>query len=527
MQADVLPDFEAVLELERKETVFQSRSVRVLGVALALGVVGNWLFFDMELGLNIGLYITLVVGTAFALLHYFKRPVVLHHAVFALPAVVFALLLGVRLAPPLFLFNGMMLAGSLFVVVRYTGTPKFLGGHWTILFRDAIRTAMISWVEGPMMILSHSTGWLKDVDLDNRHLANAKAVLRGLAITLPVLLIFGLLLSSADMVFGDLLNQSLSWAIPDNPFAQFVLTAVFTWFCLTIFKLLLFHQDVQTPEAAPRAESKSRGFRLTMIEATMLLGSVDVMFLAFVLIQARYLFGGEANITAQGYTYAEYARRGFYELVAVSVMTIGLILALDAWTFRKRAIERYFRLLVGGLIVLTMVLLVAAFRRLNLYENAYGYTRIRVMSAVFMLWLALLLSVLPVAIVRRQHRVFYIASIIIALCFVLTLNLINMDGFIASRNIARFEQTGKLDVPYLLSLSDDAVPALADLVENPRLDENERPVLLNGLAWKLYNLDRDRAQRGTFGFHVGRERAWRALNPYRETLEEYIYPSPS
>jgi hypothetical protein len=274
-------------------------------------------------------------------------------------------------------------------------------------------------------------------------------------------------------------------------------------------------------DSVPR--EKPRRFRLNMIEASTVSGSVNFLFVAFVAVQARYFFGGEANITAQGYTYAEYARRGFYELLAVSCMTMALLVALESLTYRKREEERLFRGLVTLMVTLTFVILIAAFRRSNLYENAYGYTRIRVMSGTFMIWLAVLLGVLLVAIVRHRRALFWTSCIVTGLGFILTLNLMNMDGFIASHNIARFEESGKLDVGYLLSLSDDAVPTVATLIDNRDLETSDRVQLLNGLGVRLAELDRDRETRGLFGYHVGKARAWQALDNYRQLLPPYVY----
>ncbi len=110
---------------------------------------------------------------------------------------------------------------------------------------------------------------------------------------------------------------------------------------------------------------------------------------------------------------------------------------------------------------------------------------------------------------------------IAGLGFVLTLNVMNMDGFIAAHNIARFAESGKLDVGYLLTLSDDALPTIAPLVENPNLDAAEREHLLRGLGMRLYALDRDRETRGLFGYHLGKQRARKALNAYRYALRPY------
>jgi hypothetical protein len=253
----------------------------------------------------------------------------------------------------------------------------------------------------------------------------------------------------------------------------------------------------------------------------MVLGSVDVLFVAFVLIQIRYFFGGKANITAQGYTYSEYARRGFYELLAASLMTMLLVVVLDAITHRKRDKEITFRTLSIVMITLTMVMLASAFQRLRLYEDAYGFTRLRVMSGVFMIWLVALFIVLTVQILGHRQQLFWLGCLAAGLCFVFTLNVMNMDGYIASRNIARFDKTGKLDVTYLLSLSDDAIPAIAQLLDRPGLaDEHE--LILVRLGQRLYELDRDRAARDWPGYHFGKARAWRALDEYRAVLKPYM-----
>ncbi len=206
-------------------------------------------------------------------------------------------------------------------------------------------------------------------------------------------------------------GRVLAFFLPDSMpglIEQGMLIAAFSVIGLTVFWTMLGKTPIVWSDPSQRA--KTRPFRLNMIEASMLLGSVNVLFIAFVVIQARYFFGGEANITDQGYTYAEYARRGFYELLAVSCMTMALLVTLEALTSRKREEENVFRALVALMVGLTLVILVAAFQRLSLYEDAYGYTRIRVMSSTFMIWLALLLSALLVAILWHRRVLFWAAA---------------------------------------------------------------------------------------------------------------------
>jgi hypothetical protein len=477
------------------------------------------------LGLNIPLFMLICLIFAAGQMLFFQRKLVLKNVIFAVPGLIFSALLSVFTAPELLLFNMMMMFGALFLVLRYASTPRFMGGNLMASVLALLQATMIGWLEGPLHILVQSYEWFRRLRLSNQQAANASAALRGVLIALPIVTLFGLLLASADAVFGDGLYSVVNALAPDHPatiIAQLVLTSIFAWGGMAGFKMLLLGPIIGSLEELAKSEKKKGGFRLTMIESTIILGSVDVLFLAFVLVQGRYLFGGEANINATGYTYAEYARRGFYELLAVSVMTMALVIGLDVWTRRKRDREYQFRSLSITMIALSIVILVAALRRLNLYEDAYGFTRIRVMSGVFMGWLAILFFALIRDIIWRRQRFFWIACVVTAMGFVLTLNAINMDGFIASRNIDRYEETGTLDATYLVRLSDDAMPAVVRLLDDPNLSVGQREILLRGLGARLYSLDLEYNSRGLLEFHFGKSRARNALDDYRDVLEPYI-----
>src|SRR6185369_16696657 len=102
--------------------------------------------------------------------------------------------------------------------------------------------------------------------------------------------------------------------------------------------------EVEAGDSAPQASASSNPataakprkkiFSIGIIESLIVLGSVDLLFAAFVLIQFAYFFGGQRNISLEGLTYSDYARRGFFELVAVSVLTLALVLLLEGATLR-------------------------------------------------------------------------------------------------------------------------------------------------------------------------------------------------
>ena len=112
------------------------------------------------------------------------------------------------------------------------------------------------------------------------------------------------------------------------------------------------------------------------------------------------------------------------------------------------------------LVGLVAVILVSAFQRLLLYEAAYGFTRLRAYTHIFMLWLGVLLLVTAFLEGFGQLRYFALAPFLVCLGFGLTLNIVNVDAFIVRQNLAPPCIKHELDAAYLASLSDDAAPAL-------------------------------------------------------------------
>jgi hypothetical protein len=245
-----------------------------------------------------------------------------------------------------------------------------------------------------------------------------------------------------------------------------------------------------------------------MTEASIILGSLEALFAFFVGIQFRYFFGGQVNISAKGFTYAEYARRGFGELVAVEVFSLLLWLGLSTITRRETRAKRMGFSAMGTVLVgLVLVMLVSAFQRLQLYEAAYGFTRLRTYTHVFMVWLGLLLLAVVLLEWIERQRLVALAAVFTALGFVTALNGLNVDAFIVRQNVKRAHQGSPLDVIYLASLSTDAVPALAQAYLGDDLSAEQRRALgaqlvcqaerlkrAQPLPWPSFHLSRNRAQ---------------------------------
>jgi hypothetical protein len=335
------------------------------------------------------------------------------------------------------------------------------------------------------------------------------AVFRGVAITLPVIAVLAALLASADSIFNQGLSSLLNVFHIQN-LGEYIFRGIYiltgTYLMAGVFlHALVFSRD----EHLVGLEKPWLNRFLGGTESGMLLGSVNLLFAAFVAVQARYFFGGQANIQAAGFTYAEYARRGFGELVAVAVISLLLILGLSTVAKREtRGQRRLFNGLVAGLVALVLVILVSAFQRLLLYEGAYGFTRLRTYTHVFIPWLGLLLGATALLELVRRPRNFALAVLLVTTGFGASLTLLNVDAFVARQNITRATQGQELDLGYLAQLSDDTVPTLVSQFHNPSLPDAVRGRVGAALAcrvalavdtpaeghWQSYNISRATAQ---------------------------------
>jgi hypothetical protein len=323
-------------------------------------------------------------------------------------------------------------------------------------------------------------------------------ILRGVLLALPVLLVFGLLLASADPVFGQYLEGFFAWLKVDNWF-DFAFRVFYVLVLGFLFSGLLLH-----------AYSEKRHYRrpdggqgmvqpfLGRIETYTVLGLVLLLFGAFLLVQARYFFGGDTNINLDGYTYAEYARKGAEELIIVAVLSLGLYQVLHTVTKLPEKKDRLvLHILLTILMIEVVVILFSSYQRLMLYETAYGFTRIRVRTHLFILWLAALLALVVVIEWLGKSDRFFPVLLAVSFGFVVTQGLLNIDQHIVRQNLARLQgdlpadASRTLDHYHLSTLSDDAVPAMLDAARDGALGELEREMFTAELSCRLWNWSRE------------------------------------
>ena len=299
---------------------------------------------------------------------------------------------------------------------------------------------------------------------------SAKPVIRGVLLAVPVLLVFTALFSSADMIFAERVNFIITNLklvnLPEYLLRGLIILIIAYFFTGIILYAAKRSNNTRLLGIDKPIVASFLGFT----ETSIILGGVLLLFSAFVLIQFEYFFFGQANITLQGFTYSEYARRGFGELVAVAVFSIMLIKGLSVISKRETSRKiKVFTVLTICLVTLVLIILVSAFQRLYLYESAYGFSRLRTYAHVFMIWLGILLLAVVIMEVFRRQRIFTNIVLAILFGFIFSLNLLNVDGFIVEKNINRSVQGEVLDISYLSTLSNDAIPELVSNFSSGKL----------------------------------------------------------
>lgn len=446
-------------------------------VALALGVFG-----DQMLAVPFGL------GTSLGIVVWVAAFVTTHRATLErsrLAAAAAALTAAVGLAwrdsPVLHALDIFLLLASCGFLATGTAERASLLGFAHRVVRSAVLTAF-----GGCALLGRIP-W--NGVRNGRFWRLALSAAAGLLVAFPIVLIFTILLANADPIFGQRLEQLFSFEISELV-RHAIVAAALSWFAAGFL-----YAGLSTASALPARPS---WLATGALEVAVVLTLVDLLFGGFVWVQIRYLFGSREWVdTIAGLTYSQYARRGFFELSAATALALPLLLVAH-WLVRPHARARRVVLTLAGIqVALVLVMLASALERMRLYQAAYGQTELRFYTTAFMLWLAVLLGSFLLTVLPGRRDLFARAAVLSAWIAVAVLHAVNPDERIVLAN--RTAPNG-FDVPYALTLSADAVPAIVATAYG--LEPASRDDLLRSVRerrrdgagdWRTWNLSRGRA----------------------------------
>ncbi len=344
------------------------------------------------------------------------------------------------------------------------------------------------------------------------------SVIRGLLIAAPIVVVISVLLMAADAAFESVVHSTFNFD-PEKFINHTGFSMLFSWLVLGYFRAIIFGRiegdsvpktpaakEVKAPafsitehttlEPEEKAETKHNPddrtgeaskneswfripefMRLGLVETCIILGLINLVFLAFVIIQVPYLFGGMDLVqNTPDFKLAEYARRGVGELLNVSLLILPVLLVTH-WLLKKENPfnEKVFRVLAGIQIGLLFVIMMSAAQRLFLLTGSLGYglTSYRVYAGFLLIWLTLVFVWFCMTVLRGMRQQFAYGAFWSALFVVAMLHFINPDDFVVRTNVELMLQGREFDASYNTSLSADAVPALRDSLKYTDAKQSE------------------------------------------------------
>jgi hypothetical protein len=340
--------------------------------------------------------------------------------------------------------------------------------------------------------------WLGRSVRSASHVGTLWPALRTASLSLLLVVVFGALFASADAVFASWIDV----VVPDLTVDTLVLR-VFLLLAVSGVALAASYVALNAPRVEALTPAATAPVKRAF-EWLVPVGLVLALYVGFVAAQLAVMFGGHDYVRATtGLTYAEYVHQGFGQMTVATLLTLGVVAGAGRKAPRSGGRDRLLlRGVLGALCLLTLVVVASALFRMHVYEDAYGFTQLRLLVSVFEGWLGLLVLLVMAAGIRMNGHWVPRAAVLTAGAALLGLALLNPDAYVATRNVDRYAETGKADWSYLAGLSADAVPALERLPADAQRCVFGPPTPSTD-DWLEWNLGRARAGGRTLDASAG------------------------
>lgn len=286
-----------------------------------------------------------------------------------------------------------------------------------------------------------------------------KKIIAALAITIPLSSLLMVLLSGADKVFGHYVNEILG----NFNLANFILHLILITIALVLFYSFLWNS--RYAEAKKTAETERKEFSFDAVISYITLGTVLVLYILFCAIQFTYLFA-RMGLPA-GISYSEYAREGFAQIVAIAAINLIIFGTVLKYSRKSKGIT----IMLYVLLAVTVIMLMSGFARLNLYIETFGMTFLRLISAWFIIYLAVVLIFCALRLLKDKIPLVGVCAFVL-LGWYIVLGYINPDAFILKYNLSASSDPiiwTEANSDYIINeLSDNAILILAE--NNPNIE---------------------------------------------------------
>lgn len=350
----------------------------------------------------------------------------------------------------------------------------------------------------------HYETYYKDKKIDT---SKIKPIIQGLLFAILFLVIVIPLLATSDLIFGKVIENIVpNIILPYKGWLKYIIltlagATIFYGLLVTIADEKEYKYNYQTSKVQP----------ISMITMTWFVAAVYVFYC---IIQIVFLFGGNLFTLPSDITYAVYARRGFFQLVAVATLNLSLVLIAVSKVKEHKWLDRSLYIISGC----TFIMILSATYRMILYVRAYHLTFIRVL----VLWFLLVLTICMVGMLFYiANKTFYIYKFLFLTCMIgyIIFGFMRPDFLIAKYNISQMDVIEMNDLGYLLGLSLDATPVIDEISER---QETEGFIDNQGIRYtntkdqlnNYYNTILHGHQEGLRYFNLSRWIAFNSANDY-------------
>ena len=341
-------------------------------------------------------------------------------------------------------------------------------------------------------------------------------LIKTLLIVIPIAIVIIALLSSADMIFGEIFGNILDdlLDILKIEFIDKLLGRIF------VFIIIFFMIGCTTMyimfEKNEKDEVKKETKSIDLLTSKVLLCVLNIIYIVFDFIQIKSLI---FHSVSSDINYAYYARQGFFELLVVSIINLTIILITRRFENKNNKKEfKFIKIMDVIMIFLTIVIIVSSFLRMHIYEMEYGYTVLRLLVFAVLITEAILMIPTVMYIFNKEFNIVKSYMLITLVAF-LVVNFMDMDYLIARRNVNRYYYVDDIDINYLENYSYDNVPVLIEL-----FNKTEDTKIKEELDYYLHDVKENvEAKRSIIEFNISHYWAKRLLDNYEFHEREIIY----
>ena len=287
--------------------------------------------------------------------------------------------------------------------------------------------------------------------VDRRQATQIGRALRAALVAAPFIVGMVLLLQAGDVVFAEIVT-------PDLDLGPVVGHGIL------VLLLTVGVVSLRTSTELTAADTDHHG-PFGILEVITMLGlaaSVLVLFVASQLVAATSI--GDRLVRATGMTPAQYARSGFFQLCWATLAIVALLALIRRLATPLALRDRRVRLLAAAVPILALGLVVVSVTRMARYDDAFGMTMLRLWALGATLWLGTLLVLMAVRAATVGSGRHWVGGtvLLVAVALVLFADVVNPEAFVVRHNAERSRTGASVDLGYLGSLSDDAVPQIVE-----------------------------------------------------------------